>query len=177
VASTGFEIAHDQHIGTVGDQHIKLFGCRGRSTDGFFKCQRAVQHRADHLCALGHLARPGDRLYRPGSELSVALLPGRDGTLKALSIKAFADAGVGVNSTIAALARLIYAAEAKELVDYDVVSNVALGAPFRRPGGPVLCFALEQAVDEAAARLRIDPIALRQQWDPDVNRQRLYAWA
>jgi xanthine dehydrogenase YagR molybdenum-binding subunit len=129
---------------------------------------RVVLDRHEELAATG---------YRPGSELSVALLPGRDGSLKALSIKAFADAGIGVNSTIAALARLIYPAEAKELVDYDVVSNVAPGAPFRGPGGPVLCFALEQAVDEAAVRLGIDPIRLRQQWDPDVNRQRLYAWA
>jgi xanthine dehydrogenase YagR molybdenum-binding subunit len=40
----------------------------------------------------------------------------------------------------------------------------------------VLCFALEQAVDEAAERLKVDPIALRQRWDQDPNRQRLYRW-
>jgi Molybdopterin-binding domain of aldehyde dehydrogenase len=64
----------------------------------------------------------------------------------------------------------MYLADAKELVDYDVVRDTAPEAPFRGPGGPVLCFALEQAVDEAAGRLQIDPIALRQQWDPDVSR-------
>jgi xanthine dehydrogenase YagR molybdenum-binding subunit len=121
---------------------------------------RVALDRHEELAATG---------YRPGSELDLALLAGRGGTLRALSIKAFSDAGVGVNSTIAALARLMYPAEAKELVDYDVVRNVAPGAPFRGPGGPVLCFALEQAVDEAALRLGIDPIALRRQWDPDVN--------
>jgi len=115
--------------------------------------------------------------YRPGAELAVSLLPGHDGKLKALSVKAFSDAGIGVNSTIAALARMIYPAEAKELVDFDVVSNVAPGSPFRGPGGPVICFALEQAVDEAAVRLGVDPIALRQRWDPDAPRHRLYAWA
>lgn len=115
--------------------------------------------------------------YRPGSELSLALLAGHDGALKALSIKAFADTGAGVNSTIAALGRLMYQAEAKELVDYDVVSNLAPGSPFRGPGGPVLCFALEQAVDESAKRLGVDPIALRQRWDTDWHRQRLYSWA
>ena len=115
--------------------------------------------------------------YRPGAELRVALLPTALGDLEALSIKATSDAGIGVNSTIAALARLIYTAEAKELVDYDAVSNLPPGAPFRGPGGPVLCFALEQAVDEVAARLKVDPIALRQRWDADANRQRLYAWA
>jgi xanthine dehydrogenase YagR molybdenum-binding subunit len=115
--------------------------------------------------------------YRPGAELAVSLLPGRDGSLKALSVKAYSDGGIGVNSTIAALARMIYPAEAKELVDFDVVSHLPPGSPFRGPGGPVVCFALEQAVDEAAARLGVDPIALRQRWDPDAPRHRLYAWA
>ena len=75
--------------------------------------------------------------YRPGAELVVSLLPSRDGALKALSFKAYADTGAAVNSTIAALARLIYPAEAKELIDHDVVSNLPPGAPFRGPGGPV----------------------------------------
>jgi xanthine dehydrogenase YagR molybdenum-binding subunit len=129
---------------------------------------RVVLDRHEELCVAG---------YRPGAELRLALLPAATGDLAALSIQAMSDAGVGVNSTIAALARMIYTAEAKELVDYDVVSNLPPGAPFRGPGGPVLCFALEQAVDEAAARLKVDPVALRQRWDGDANRQRLYAWA
>ena len=115
--------------------------------------------------------------YRPGAEMAVALLPSASGGLKALSIKATADTGVGISSAIAMLGRMIYTAEAKELLDYDAVSNLAPGAPFRGPGGPVLCFALEQAVDEAADRLKVDPIALRQRWDGDANRRRLYAWA
>ena len=41
------------------------------------------------------------------------------------------------------------------------------GAPFRGPGAPLACWALEQAVDEAAHRLGEDPIALRRRWDPD----------
>ena len=32
-----------------------------------------------------------------------------------------------------------------------------------------MAFALEQAVDEAALRMQIDPIELRQRWDPDSN--------
>jgi xanthine dehydrogenase YagR molybdenum-binding subunit len=115
--------------------------------------------------------------YRPAAELKVALLPTAQGELKALSLTAYADTGAATSSTIAALARLIYPAEAKELIDFDVVSNLPPGAPFRGPGGPPMAFALEQAVDEAALRLKIDPIALRRRWDSDPNRQRLYAWA
>jgi xanthine dehydrogenase YagR molybdenum-binding subunit len=115
--------------------------------------------------------------YRPAAEIKVGLLPSAQGELKALSVTAHADTGAATNSTIAALARLIYPAEAKDLVDFDVVSNLPPGAPFRGPGGPPMAFALEQAVDEAAFRLKVDPISLRKRWDSDPNRQRLYDWA
>ena len=115
--------------------------------------------------------------YRPAAEMKIALLPSEQGELKALSLTAHADTGAATNSTIAALARLIYPAEAKELVDFDVISNLPAGAPFRGPGGPPMAFALEQAIDEAALRMKVDPIALRKRWDPDPNRQRLYDWA
>src|SRR6476659_2452558 len=115
--------------------------------------------------------------YRPAAEVKIALLPSEQGDLKALSLSAHADTGAAVNSTLAALARLIYPAEAKELADYDVISNLPAGAPFRGPGGPPMAFALEQAIDEAALRMNLDPIALRKRWDPNPNRQRLYDWA
>ena len=115
--------------------------------------------------------------YRPATEVRIALLPSRDGALKALSLVALSDAGVAVNSTVAGLARLIYPAEAKELVDNDVVSNLPPGCPFRGPGGPPMAFALEQAIDETALRLKADPVQLRKRWDPNPNRQRLYDWA
>jgi xanthine dehydrogenase YagR molybdenum-binding subunit len=40
-----------------------------------------------------------------------------------------------------------------------------------------MAFALEQAIDEAALRMNVDPIGLRKRWDPNPNRQRLYDWA
>ncbi|CCE09083.1 putative dehydrogenase [Bradyrhizobium sp. STM 3843] len=115
--------------------------------------------------------------YRPAAELQISLLPSPDGSLQALSLTAHADTGTGVNSLIAGLARLIYPAQAKDLIDFDVLSNLPPGAPFRGPGGPPMAFALEQAIDEAALRMNIDPIVLRQRWDHDPNRQRLYDWA
>lgn len=129
---------------------------------------RVVFDREEELSVTG---------YRPGAELKLSLLPSAQGGLEALSLAAHADTGAAVNSMIAGLARLIYPAEAKDLADFDVVSNLPPGAPFRGPGGPPMAFALEQAVDEAALRLKVDPIALRKRWDPDPNRQRLYDWA
>jgi xanthine dehydrogenase YagR molybdenum-binding subunit len=115
--------------------------------------------------------------YRPAAEVRIALLPSEQGDLKTLSLTAYADTGAAVNSTIAGLARLIYPAEAKELADFDVISNLPPGAAFRGPGGPPMAFAVEQAIDEAALRMNVDPIALRKRWDPNPNRQRLYDWA
>jgi xanthine dehydrogenase YagR molybdenum-binding subunit len=115
--------------------------------------------------------------YRPATEVEIALLPSQEGDLKAVSFKAYADTGAAVNSTIAVLARLIYPAQAKELVDFDVISNLPPGSAFRAPGGPPMAFALEQAIDEAALRMKVDPIGLRKRWDTDPNRARLYDWA
>jgi xanthine dehydrogenase YagR molybdenum-binding subunit len=115
--------------------------------------------------------------YRPAAEMEVALLPSADGALKAVTFDASADTGAAVNSTIAGLARLIYPAEAKHLADFDIVSNLPPGAAFRGPGGPPMAFALEQSIDEAAIRLKTDPLALRMRWDTDPNRKRLYDWA
>jgi len=115
--------------------------------------------------------------YRPASEVRIALLPSEQGELKAVSLTAYADTGAAVNSTIAVLARLIYPAQAKELADFDVVSNLPPGSAFRAPGGPPMAFALEQAIDEAALRMKVDPILLRKRWDTNPNRQRLYDWA
>ena len=115
--------------------------------------------------------------YRPGVDLKLSLLPGRDGGLKALSLSAYSDSGVAANNTVAGLARLIYKADAKALHDYDVVSDLPPGSPFRGPGGPPMAFALEQGVDEAALRLGVDPLALRKRWDANPARARLYDWA
>jgi xanthine dehydrogenase YagR molybdenum-binding subunit len=129
---------------------------------------RVVYDRHEELSVAG---------YRPAAEMKVALLPSDQGGLKALSVTAHADTGAATNSMIAGLARLMYPAEAKDLSDFDVISNLPPGAAFRGPGGPPMAFAVEQAVDQAALRLNVDPIALRKRWDPDPNRQRLYDWA
>ena len=115
--------------------------------------------------------------YRPGAEINVALLADPARNLRALEMRAYADAGIAAGSQIALFARMIYPAPAKALLDYNVVSNLPPGAPFRGPSGPVTAWALEQAIDEAANRLGEDPIALRRRWDPNPLRLRLYEWA
>lgn len=126
---------------------------------------RVVLDRAEELTVGG---------YRPSARMQVALVHDTAGSLRALRLEAEADAGIAIGSTIAGLYRLMYPARAKELVDWDVTTNMPPGAPFRGPGGPLACWAVEQAVDEAAEQVGTDPIDLRRRWDPDPLRARLY---
>ena len=71
--------------------------------------------------------------YRPATEVKIALLPSEQGGLKALSLTAYADTGAATNSTIAALARLIYPAEAKSS---PISTSSAICRPARRSAGP-----------------------------------------
>jgi len=172
-----FKLGHDK-VRVIADHVGGGFGSKaslGMETIVAIELARAAQapvriayDRHEELSVTG---------YRPAAEVKIALLPSAQGELQALSLTAHADTGAATNSTIAALARLIYPAEAKELADFDVISNLPPGAAFRGPGGPPMAFALEQAIDEAALRMNADPIALRKRWDPDPNRQRLYDWA
>lgn len=114
---------------------------------------------------------------RPAQEIELALATDRDGYLQGVTARAFADAGCGVGSNSTVLLRLMYANAAKDIADWDVVNHAPPGKPFRGPGGPPVFWALEQAVDVAAERLKLDPILLRKRFDPNPARNRLYDWA
>lgn len=114
--------------------------------------------------------------YRPGARLDLDLLGAADGSLEALSLVSHADSGAAAGQLIASLARLIYVGAPRSLLDYDVVTNAPPGKPFRAPGGPPLAWALEQGIDELAARLGESAVRLRRRWDPPPLRERLYDW-
>jgi xanthine dehydrogenase YagR molybdenum-binding subunit len=172
-----YKLAHDK-IRVIADHVGGGFGSKGAlGVETTAAIDLAREAKAPVRIAYDRHEELAVSGYRPAAEMKIALLPSAQGDLKALSLTAHADTGAATNSTLAALARLIYPAEAKELVDFDVISNLPPGAPFRGPGGPPMAFALEQAIDEAALRMKVDPIALRKRWDPYPNRQRLYDWA
>jgi len=114
--------------------------------------------------------------YRPSAEVETRLVANQAGEMKALSAKAYADSGIAINSFIAAIMRFIYPGAPRILEDYDVVTNMAPGMPFRAPNGPSACWALEQAVDEVAHKLNINPLDLRRRWDGHELRHKLYDW-
>jgi xanthine dehydrogenase YagR molybdenum-binding subunit len=55
--------------------------------------------------------------------------------------------------------------------EYDVFINAGPGAAFRAPGHPQGCFAFEQAIDELAVKLNMDPLAFREKIDENPARK------
>ncbi|MGW5878040.1 molybdopterin-dependent oxidoreductase [Nocardiopsis terrae] len=126
---------------------------------------RVSLDRSEELTDAGH---------RPGTRTRVALLAGRDGSLRAMSVDSHGDGGVSVGSNAAVLAALMYGRSPRRVRDFDVVTNRPPGEPMRGPGGPPMAWALEQAVDTMARRLGEDPLALRRRWDGNPKRRALY---
>lgn len=113
---------------------------------------------------------------RPGCAIELAVATTAKGELRGMTSTAYSSAGSAVGSAVSVLHRLIYPNAPRELADYDVVTHTPPGKPFRAPGGPQAAWALEQAVDELAAKLSTDPVALRRSWDPNPGRNVLYDW-
>jgi len=114
---------------------------------------------------------------RPEVRFELALASNDRGAMTGMVMHARADSGVAVGSSTSAIFRLMYPHHAKDLEDWDVVTNTPPGKPFRGPGGPPSYWALEQCVDEMAWRRGEDPIALRRRWDNNPPRLALYDWA
>ena len=113
---------------------------------------------------------------RPGQRLDVALSTDLRGDLTGLEQLSVNDGGVAIGHASGLVARLMYATPARNLKDFDVVTHTPPAHPFRGPGGPPSFFALEGAADQLAHDSDRDPLGLRQQWDRDPIRARLYDW-
>ncbi|MFI8497107.1 molybdopterin-dependent oxidoreductase [Streptomyces sp. NPDC085524] len=151
------------------------FGCKmGLTTDVVAAVELARLHNAPVRVVLDRDEELTDGGYRPGTRIRVAMVADEAGDLSALAMDADSDGGISVGASVAAQARFMYGKAPRRLRDFDTVTHRPPGAPFRGPGGPPLCWALEQAVDEMAHRLGEEPIALRRRWDGNAKRHALY---
>jgi xanthine dehydrogenase YagR molybdenum-binding subunit len=113
---------------------------------------------------------------RPAARLKIDLADdGREQPALVAEVKS--DAGVAIGSAATVLMRIHLPQADLDLADYDVITNVAPGCPFRGPGGPPAYFALEQAVDQLAHDAGVDPVELRERWNQNPARARVLAWA
>lgn len=114
---------------------------------------------------------------RPKEVMETRFLVDADGEPAAMSLVAHADAGIAVSNAVAQMWRMSYHQVPMHVVDYDVVTNGPPAKPFRGPAGPQGHWALEALIDEIAHIRGEDTLQLRQRWDPNPHRQKLYRWA
>ena len=98
---------------------------------------------------------------RPDSLQTVTIGAKKDGKITAIKLKSFGTPGVGGGAGTSGPAKNVYDAENIYTWEADVYTNAGPAAPFRAPGMPQGAFALEQAIDEMAYKLGIDPLEIR----------------
>lgn len=99
---------------------------------------------------------------RPANRLTVKLGATRDGTLTALEITSLGAAGAYPASAAATfMATELYACPNVRARDETVFIHAGRARPMRAPGYPQCAWALEQAMDELAGKLGMDPLTLR----------------
>ncbi|HEX8523806.1 MAG TPA: xanthine dehydrogenase family protein molybdopterin-binding subunit [Tepidisphaeraceae bacterium] len=121
-----------------------------------------IDRREEHLAA-------GNR---PSSNQQVKIGAKKDGTLTAIQFINYGTGGVGGGAGATGPARGMYKCDNVLTEDYDVFINAGPAAAFRAPGHPQGVFSLEQAIDELAEKLNMDPLALRDKIDAhDARRE------
>jgi len=108
---------------------------------------------------------------RPDSHQRLKIGAKQDGTLTAIELTSYGTAGVGTGAGTAGPATNLYKCANLLTEEYDVFTNAGPGAAFRAPGHPQGCFALEQAIDELAVKLKLDPLDLREKIDENPARK------
>jgi xanthine dehydrogenase YagR molybdenum-binding subunit len=98
---------------------------------------------------------------RPDAQQHIKIGATKGGLLQAIQFTSYGTAGVGTGAGTAGPAGAMYTCANVRTEEYDVFTNASPGTAFRAPGHPQGCFALEQAMDELAGKLEMDPLALR----------------
>ncbi len=105
---------------------------------------------------------------RPGTQQTLTIGANRDGSLAAIDLVAHGTAGIATGAGVGWAAAKLYPAPAVRSKQYDVFMHAGPGAAFRAPGQPQGLFALDQLVDDLAAKLDLDPLDFRDRIDIDA---------
>ena len=106
---------------------------------------------------------------RPSSVQRVRIGAKKDGTLTAIHFESYGTAGTGTGAGAGGPAKNLYPCPNVLIEESDVFTNAGPSAAFRAPGHPQGVFAFEQAIDELAERVSLDPLALRDKIDFDED--------
>jgi xanthine dehydrogenase YagR molybdenum-binding subunit len=129
------------------------------------------QARAPVKIILDRQEEQMDAGNRPATWQRLRIGARRDGALTAISLLSYGTAGVALGAGVGNIAQALYACPNFEAAQYDVFINAGPGCAMRAPGNAPGAFGLEQAIDELAEKLSIDPLALRDRIDPSPVRR------
>ncbi len=179
-----------QFTAGVRDELAELFGLpldRVRvvvdGMGGGFGSKSSLGNYGRIAVALSHQARAPVRIVldreeeqidsgnRPGTWQSLRIGARRDGSLTAISLVSYGTAGVALGAGVGFVAQTLYACPNFEGAQHDVFINAGPGCAMRGPGNTPGAWAMEQAVDELATQLSIDPLGLRDRIDPSPVRR------
>ncbi len=113
---------------------------------------------------------------RPNSIHYLKIGAKKDGKLTAIQQRSHGTAGIALGAGVGRVAQALYECPNFSTEQYDVYTHAGPGAPWRAPGNVQGAFGLEQAIDEIAEKLGMDPLAYRDIIDKSemrkVERQR-----
>jgi xanthine dehydrogenase YagR molybdenum-binding subunit len=119
-----------------------------------------LDRRQEHLC-VGN---------RPNSVQKLKLGAKKDGSLVAIQYSNHGTGGTGGGAGAGRPTQNMYPCPNLLAEETDVFTNAGPAAAFRAPGHPQGAFSIEQAIDELAEKIGMDPIALRDKIDPHEAR-------
>ncbi len=99
---------------------------------------------------------------RPANTITVKVGAKRDGTLTAIDYTSLGSNGAyPYNAGTSTMAAYLYRCPNVRTRDTTVYTNAGKARPMRAPGFPQCAWAFEQAIDELADKLGMDPVELR----------------
>ncbi len=108
---------------------------------------------------------------RPDARIHMKIGARKDGTLTAMQLVSYGTAGVGTGAGTSGPTQNLYKCANVHTEEYDVFTNAGPAAAMRAPGHPQGAFALEQAMDELAEKLGMDPLKFRDKNDEHPARR------
>ena len=98
---------------------------------------------------------------RPNSIQYLKIGAKKNGKLTAIKQISHGTAGINLGAGVGRIAQILYECPNFSTEQYDVYTNAGPGAPWRAPGNVQGAFGFEQAIDEVAEKLGMDPLAYR----------------
>ncbi len=152
------------------------FGAKfGAGHAGVIACHLSKKAQAPVRLMLSRKEEHESGGNRPSTVQSLKVGAKKTGALTAVQVTSWGTGGIATGAGVGPFAEKMYASPNFSGEQYDVFTHAGPAAAFRAPGMPQGAFAMEQLIDEIAEKLKLDPLALRDQLDssetPEVDRE------